>query len=170
MFFDGVCYYITDTLPVEQRAFLREILKENGAEAAVELSDATHIITKSKEFDGRDSARQDACIVTVRYVHFSINRRLKYCYLERLGRTICYLRENDAVCKNCILITHLIIHSCWYSPESFSPDPSKLFSGVIACATEVRCSLYPLKSVVYSSRSSMVLYFMNRTAFRERCY
>ena len=64
MLFTGVRYSISPSLPAQRQSELQKLLDANGA-TLVEVSDATHIVSNTLQFEGRESVSKDAQIITV---------------------------------------------------------------------------------------------------------
>jgi len=62
--FEGVKFFCTSTLADQRKADLTLLLKHNGAQP-VPLREATHIITRSLDYDGQDNATEGSAAVTV---------------------------------------------------------------------------------------------------------
>jgi len=62
--FSGVAYTLSSSLRVNDQKWLSEILDPNGATRS-SLEDATHIISDTLEFEGWQSAPDNAEVVTV---------------------------------------------------------------------------------------------------------
>jgi len=62
--FEGVKFFCTSTLADQRKADLTLLLKHNGAQP-VPLREATHIITRSLDYDGQDNANEGSAAVTV---------------------------------------------------------------------------------------------------------
>lgn len=62
--FSGVTYTLSSSLRVSDQGFLSDHLDANGA-ARSPLEDATHIISDTLEFEGWQSAPENAEVVTV---------------------------------------------------------------------------------------------------------
>lgn len=84
--FDGVRYYLAPSIAPYVVRTLMNLLDNNGA-VQEELSDATHIITNSERFEGWQTIRKDAYVVTVRY-NTSIPAPTLSSVLAVLGRAI----------------------------------------------------------------------------------
>lgn len=63
--FSGVAYTLSSSLRVNDQKWLSEILDPNGATRS-SLEDSTHIISDTLEFEGWQSAPENAEVVTVR--------------------------------------------------------------------------------------------------------
>jgi hypothetical protein len=62
--FDGVKFFCAPTLSDERKVNLALLLEHNGAQAAP-LGEATHIITRSLDYEGQDNANEGSVTVTV---------------------------------------------------------------------------------------------------------
>jgi len=62
--FDGVKFYCTSTISDKRQADLTLLLENNGAQPAP-LAEATHIITRSLDYEGQDNANKGSLTVTV---------------------------------------------------------------------------------------------------------
>jgi hypothetical protein len=62
--FDGVKFFCTSTLADQRQADLSLLLTHNGARP-VSLQEATHIITRSLDYEGQDNADEGSVTVTV---------------------------------------------------------------------------------------------------------
>ncbi len=65
--FDGIKFFCTSTLSDNRRLDLTSSLEQNGAES-VPLEEATHIITRSLDYEGEDRAKEGSVTVTVRFL------------------------------------------------------------------------------------------------------
>lgn len=71
MIFSGVQYFISPSLPNARQEELSKFLDANGG-SGVAIEDATHIITNTLQFAGEALSRDDARIVTVRFINVPI--------------------------------------------------------------------------------------------------
>ncbi|KAA1476350.1 hypothetical protein DENSPDRAFT_807059 [Dentipellis sp. KUC8613] len=101
--FEGVKYFFPPTLSSERQAQLTVLLTANGA-SPVPLDEATHVITNSHEFEGKEDVKPGVAVVT------------------------------DYWAERSLLLGKL------QSALHYSPDPSMLFSGIVACATDLSTS------------------------------
>ena len=62
--FDGIKFFCTSTLADQRKADLTLLLEHNGAQP-VPLREATHIITRSLDYEGQDNANEGSAAVTV---------------------------------------------------------------------------------------------------------
>lgn len=130
--FDGVRFFCAPSLLPDEREALHRLLTSNGAEAA-SLQEATHIITNTPDFDGRQDANEKALCATVRFAmifHFLADRFTQVQWVERSilsSKSLSYVPSHVSV----------VLLNNGYSPVYYSPNPEMLFSGVVACATDV---------------------------------
>lgn len=98
--FDGVRYWLAESLPPERRALNSNYLDLNGGEPADNIDAATHIITNTFQFQGWkrvDDGEINAAVVTVRphlqlpliWLHFS--------YTGDVDRSLNYSRQSTTV-------------------------------------------------------------------------
>ncbi|KAL5495911.1 ESC4 [Sanghuangporus weigelae] len=71
MLFNGVRYTISPTLAPQRQIELSKLLDANGA-TLVDFSDATHVISNTLQFDGRELVSTDVQIITDEWVDRSI--------------------------------------------------------------------------------------------------
>ena len=62
--FDQVKFFCTSTLTDQRKADLTLLFEHNGAQSAP-LGEATHIITRSLDYEGQDNANEGSVTVTV---------------------------------------------------------------------------------------------------------
>lgn len=62
--FEGVKFFCASTLADQRKSDLTHFLKHNGAQL-VPLQEATHIITRSLDYDGQDNANEGSVAITV---------------------------------------------------------------------------------------------------------
>lgn len=62
--FDKVKFFCTSTLTDKRKVDLTLLLEHNGAQPAP-LGEATHIITRSLDYEGQDNANEGSVTVTV---------------------------------------------------------------------------------------------------------
>jgi hypothetical protein len=80
--FDSVKFFCTSTLADQRKADLTLLLKHNGAQP-VPLREATHIITRSLDYDGQDNAIEGSATVTVNLSCVASHARVLI--IKRLG-------------------------------------------------------------------------------------
>ena len=131
--FSDVAYTLSSSLRVNDQKHLSDILDLNGATRSP-LEDVTHIISDTPEFEGWQSAPENAEVVTVsgHGLHPTISPDI---CVAQMGRAIhCAWKAPDVRYK------HLTCGRRWLTssarPKYYSADPSMLFSGVCACATD----------------------------------
>ncbi|TFY62070.1 hypothetical protein EVG20_g6835 [Dentipellis fragilis] len=101
--FEDVKFFFPPSLSPERQAQFTVFLTANGA-SPVPLDEATHVITNSHEFEGKEDLKPGVAVVTDDWVERSL----------LLGKL--------------------------QSALHYSPDPSMLFSGIVACATDLSTS------------------------------
>ena len=119
-YFDGVRFYLSSSLSDERRAELKHVLLKYGGREAKAISGATHVITDTNKFEGCQDVGRDTDVVTVRFTYFT-----SFTLLEPL---------QDLWVERSIILEKSQL------PSHYSADPAMIFSGVVACATEVRVS------------------------------
>lgn len=70
--FLGVRYHIAECVPLPRRSDTKALLDANGAVVAAGVSEATHIVTTSMEFDGWPNVSEDVKIVTPSWIDKSM--------------------------------------------------------------------------------------------------
>lgn len=71
MIFSGVQYFVSPSFPNARQEELSRFLDANGG-SGVAIEDATHIITNTLQFAGEALSKDDARVVTVRFIIASI--------------------------------------------------------------------------------------------------
>ncbi|TFK35317.1 hypothetical protein BDQ12DRAFT_714751 [Crucibulum laeve] len=124
--FAGVRYHLASCLSISRVNNLRHALNANGSTEAAGLEDETltHVVTDSHRFEGWE-------VVEERNARMRESKEVE-------GST----GEGDGGQKQIHIITDTwveksIIHGKMQPEETYSADPSMLFSGVVACATEL---------------------------------
>ncbi|KAI5123689.1 hypothetical protein M0805_001717 [Coniferiporia weirii] len=100
MLFSDVKYALSPSFPVHRQDELAKVLDANGA-VKTSLEVATHVITSTMHFEGRELTIDDVIVVTDEWVDRSI------------------------------------VHGKLQDPKLFSADPNMVFSGVIACVSDL---------------------------------
>ena len=133
--FDGVHYSLSSSLPPARRSELTSVLDLNGATPHPPY---THLIALTASHAHSNASKDPAVkLVTDRWVDRSVV----------LGK-----------CQPCVatILFSLVLHvrPARLSEQYYSPDPAMIFTGVVACATDVRrhhVFLYALFLRLYSS-------------------
>lgn len=114
--FDGVRYWLAESLPPDRRALNSNYLNLNGGEPADNIDAATHIITNTYQFQGwkrLDDGELDAAVVTVRL--YPSNRLIFYNFILQetwvdrsivLGKAQPYARGS---CLNCDSLNDIVL-------------------------------------------------------------
>ncbi|THH09395.1 hypothetical protein EW145_g2052 [Phellinidium pouzarii] len=100
MLFSDVKYALSTSFPTHRLDELVKILDANGATKAT-VDEASHVITSTLQFEGREAVASNVNIVTDEWVD------------------------------------RCIVHGKLQDPNIFSADPNMIFSGVIACASDL---------------------------------
>lgn len=135
--FEGIKFFCTSTLSENRRLDLTTSLESNGAES-VPLEDATHIITLALDYEGQDRAKGGSVTVTVRFLMIWSHIYVLTPMSRIIGLSDPWSSEGFSCESTEVRPFKYFISDLSTSVQHFSPDPSMLFSGVVACATDVR--------------------------------
>jgi hypothetical protein len=135
--FIGVSFFLASSLSPEERIALRDLLETHGASAAP-LEDATHVITHTPDFEGIGTVSDKAAIVTVRGLRCMSCTWSAHNSQEAVGRA--FYSTGQGVTVRATFKLYRCLLQLYYSPGGYSPNPDKIFSGVVACAAEVCCA------------------------------
>ena len=131
--FSGVAYTLSSSLRANDQKYLTDILDVNGATRSP-LKEATHIISDTPEFEGWQSAPENAEVVIVSGHGPRPIISSDIC-IAQMGRAIhCAGKAPDVRSKYSAGGPRWLTNGA--RPKYYSADPSMLFSGVCACATD----------------------------------
>ncbi|EGN97163.1 hypothetical protein SERLA73DRAFT_161344 [Serpula lacrymans var. lacrymans S7.3] len=118
--FDNIKYHLPLSLPSDRRNELSSVLDINGARL-VSLDRATHVITNSSQFEGWQDIADGVFVISDKWVDRSI--------IMGKSQPFVFLFASTNICKD------LTVN--WYREQYYSADPAMIFSGIVACATDL---------------------------------
>lgn len=140
--FQDVQYYLANSLPPHRQEQLEYALSKNGARKA-DITTATHIITNSPYFEGCEDVENGPAIVSVRDSMSFPRYRLKILTHRTIGLTgRSYLERCNRACFTVHSTPTLPDTSAKTRSQYYSVDPAMVFSGIVACASDVTHKLF----------------------------